>query len=96
MSFWRSGSAARDAPAQVAAINKSLAVIEFNLDGTIITANQNFLDVMGYRLDEIKGKHHSMFVTEMRDSERYRSFWASLDRGEYQAGEYKRVGRNGR
>jgi methyl-accepting chemotaxis protein len=37
-----------------------------------------------------------MFVTEMRDSERYRSFWASLDRGEYQAGEYKRVGRNGR
>ena len=97
MSVWRSDSAARDALAQVAAINKSLAVIEFNLDGTIISANQNFLDVMGYRLDEIKGKHHSMFVTpEMRDGERYRAFWAGLDRGEHQAGEYKRVGKNGR
>ena len=62
MSFWRSNSSARDALAQVAAISKSQAVIEFNMDGTIITANQNFLDAMGYRLDEIQGKHHSMFV----------------------------------
>ena len=48
--------------AQAAAISKSQAVIEFKMDGTIITANQNFLDALGYRLDEIQGKHHSMFV----------------------------------
>src|ERR1700758_1724804 len=63
MSFWRNGSSAREAIAQIIALSKSQAVIEFNLDGTIIAANQNFLDAVGYRLDEIKGKHHGMFVT---------------------------------
>ena len=73
MSFWRSGSSAREALAQVIALGKSQAVIEFNLDGTIITANQNFLDAMGYRLDEIHGKHHSMFVMpEERAAPAYR------------------------
>ena len=48
--------------AQAAAINKSQAVIEFKLDGTIVTANRIFLDAMGYTLDEIKGQHHGMFV----------------------------------
>ena len=62
MPLWKSNSAARDAVAQSAAINRSQAVIEFKMDGTIITANQNFLDAMGYRLDEIQGKHHQMFV----------------------------------
>ena len=77
MSFWRSGSSAREALAQVTALGKSQAVIEFNLDGTIITANQNFLDAVGYRLDEIKGNHHSMFVVpEERSSPAYREFWA--------------------
>ena len=47
---------------KIAAINRAQAVIEFNMDGTIITANENFLDAMGYTLDEIQGKHHSMFV----------------------------------
>ncbi|MBR0773920.1 PAS domain-containing protein [Bradyrhizobium diazoefficiens] len=97
MSFWRGGSEAREALAQVRALSKSQAIIEFNLDGTIITANQNFLDAMGYRLDEIKGKHHGMFVVpEERSSAAYREFWARLGRGEYQSAEYKRVGKGGR
>ena len=97
MSFWKSSSTARDALAQVIAVGKSQAVIEFNMDGTIITANQNFLDKMGYRLDEIVGKHHQMLVTaELRDSPDYRAFWAKLNRGEYQSGEYKRLAKGGR
>lgn len=71
---------------QLDAIDKALAVIEFQLDGTVITANQNFLKALGYRLDEIKGKHHSMFVEEsFRISPEYKEFWAKLNRGEYQA-----------
>jgi methyl-accepting chemotaxis protein len=97
MSFWKSNSSARDAMAQAAAMNRSQAVIEFKMDGTIITANQNFLDAMGYRLDEIQSKHHQMFAPpELRGTEAYKAFWASLNRGEFQAGEYKRVGKGGR
>jgi methyl-accepting chemotaxis protein len=82
---------------QLAAIGKSQAVIEFKMDGTILTANDNFLNAMGYTLDEVKGKHHSMFVDEAhRQSGDYREFWAKLNRGEYQAGEYKRIGKGGR
>ena len=94
---WRNGQASSNAEAQAAAISKSQAVIEFEMDGTIITANQNFLDALGYRLEEIKGKHHSMFVApELRDSAEYRKFWADLNRGEFQSGEYKRVGKSGK
>src|SRR3569623_268944 len=97
MTIWKSGASARETMAQVSALSKSQAVIEFNLDGTIVTANQNFLDAVGYRLDEIKGKHHSMFVMpEERTSPAYREFWARLGRGEYQAAEYKRLGKGGR
>ena len=97
MPFWKSSSAARDALAQSAAINRSQAVIEFRMDGTIITANQNFLDAMGYRLDEIQGKHHQMFAPpDLRGSEAYKAFWASLNRGEFQSAEYKRIGKGGR
>ncbi len=86
-----------DAQAQVAAMNRSQAVIEFAMDGTILTANQNFLNALGYRLEEIKGKHHSMFVpVDQRDSADYRAFWAALNRGEYQAAEYKRIAKGGR
>jgi methyl-accepting chemotaxis protein len=82
---------------QVEAIGKSQAVIEFKLDGTIVIANDNFLKTMGYTLDEIKGKHHSMFVEPAyRESADYKAFWAALGRGEYQAGEYKRIGKGGR
>jgi methyl-accepting chemotaxis protein len=87
----------QSALAQVEAIGKSQAVIEFKLDGTIVTANPNFLGAMGYTLDEIKGKHHSMFVDPAtRESATYREFWASLNRGEFQAAQYRRLGKGGR
>jgi methyl-accepting chemotaxis protein len=86
-----------DLAGQIAAIGKSQAVIEFNLDGTIITANENFLNALGYSLSEIKGKPHSMFVEPSeRDSADYRAFWAALNKGEYQAAEYKRIGKGAR
>jgi methyl-accepting chemotaxis protein len=95
--FSRSNSVAQAALAQVEAISKSQAVIEFNPDGTIVTANENFLKTLGYSLGEIQGKHHSMFVEPAtRDSAAYREFWASLNRGEYQSAEYKRVGKGGK
>jgi methyl-accepting chemotaxis protein len=95
--FSRSNSVAQAALAQVAAISKSQAVIEFNPDGTIVTANENFLKTLGYSLGEIQGKHHSMFVEPaMRDSASYREFWAKLSRGEFQAAEYKRIGKGGK
>jgi len=94
---WLTTTAARDALAQATAINKSQALIEFNLDGTIITANENFLATMGYTLAEIQGKHHSLFVMpESRDSDAYRDFWAVLARGVHQTGEFKRLGKGGR
>jgi methyl-accepting chemotaxis protein len=86
-----------DLAGQIAAIGKSQAVIEFNMDGTIIGANPNFLKTVGYSLEEIRGRHHSMFVEPgERDSAAYREFWAALNRGEYQAAEYKRIGKNGK
>ncbi|MBR0991218.1 PAS domain-containing methyl-accepting chemotaxis protein [Bradyrhizobium japonicum] len=86
-----------DLAGQIAAIDKAQAVIEFNMDGTIITANANFLGALGYSLAEIKGKHHSMFVEPSeRDGAAYREFWAALNRGEYQAAEYKRIGKGGK
>ena len=94
---WRNNSASQNAIEQATAIGKSQAVIEFKLDGTILTANQNFLDTLGYRLEEIQGKHHSVFVEPAtRDSAEYRTFWANLNRGEFQAAEYKRIAKGGR
>ena len=87
---------AADIEGQLAAIHKAQAVIEFNLDGTILTANEKFLTTLGYRLDEIRGRHHSMFVASGEaNSGEYRAFWASLGRGEFQAAQYKRVGKGG-
>jgi len=86
-----------DLVGKVEAIGRSQAVIEFELDGTIITANENFLSVLGYRLDEIKGRHHSMFVEPAyKDSAEYRQFWQRLNQGEYQAAQYKRIGKGGK
>ena len=94
MFLWRNRSHYQDMCAKVAAIEKSQAVIEFNPDGTIITANDNFLTALGYTLTEIQGKHHSMFLeVGERDSENYREFWATLNRGQFQSAEYKRVGK---
>jgi methyl-accepting chemotaxis protein len=89
--------ASRDTSARLDALNKSQAVIEFNMDGTIIAANPNFLNTLGYRLDEIQGKHHSMFVApEFRDSVEYREFWNALRRGEFQAREFPRIAKGGK
>ncbi len=86
-----------DFEGQIKAIRKSQAVIEFSMDGLVITANQNFLDAMGYRLNDIQGQHHRMFVDPVeRDSENYRTFWESLRRGEYQSAEFKRLGKDGK
>jgi methyl-accepting chemotaxis protein len=86
-----------DCEGQLKAIHKSQAVIEFNPDGSIITANDNFLKTVGYSLDEIQGHHHRMFVEpDERDSVAYQVFWDMLRRGEYQAAEYKRIGKGGR
>ena len=86
-----------DLSGKVEAIGRSQAVIEFNLDGTVITANENFLRLMGYTLDEIKGKHHSLFVEPaFKESAAYREFWEKLRRGEYQAAQYKRIGKGGK
>jgi len=88
---------AADQRGQLAAINKAQAVIEFNLDGTVITANDNFLATVGYRLDEIKGHHHRMFVEpSFAASVEYERFWAALNRGQFQAAEYKRIGKGGK
>ncbi len=87
---------AADYESQIAAIGKSQAVIQFNLDGTIITANANFLNAVGYSLDEVKGKHHSMFVDPAyRNSAEYKQFWAKLNAGDYQAGEFHRINKRG-
>ncbi|MDR3418126.1 MAG: methyl-accepting chemotaxis protein [Nevskia sp.] len=82
---------------QMAAVGKAMAVIEFTLDGKVLTANDNFLKTMGYTLEEIRGQHHSLFVDPAcRSSPEYRRFWDKLGHGEYDAGQYKRVARDGR
>jgi methyl-accepting chemotaxis protein len=82
---------------QIAAINKAQAVIEFKLDGTILTANENFLKTVGYDLSEIKGRHHSLFVEPAyRETGEYKQFWRDLADGRFQAAEYKRLGKGGK
>jgi len=79
------------------AILKSQAVIEFKMDGTILTANDNFLKALGYDLGEIVGKHHGMFVdSDYRASQDYREFWEKLRRGDFLAAQYRRIGKGGR
>jgi len=82
--------------AKVNAISRAMATIEFKPDGTILTANENFLGAVGYSLSEIVGKHHSMFVSKKySSSDEYKSFWQSLGKGEYNAGEFERVNKKG-
>ncbi len=89
--------AGADSNGQIEAIRKSLAVIEFNMDGTIISANPKFLDLMGYTPADIQGKHHRMFVDPAEQAKpEHAAFWAALNRGEYQAGEYRRIGKAGK
>ena len=92
-----SADLAKRLAAELAAVNRSQAVIEFALDGTILNANENFLAAMGYSLNEVKGQHHAMFVDpSYRSSPEYRMFWDKLGRGEYDAGQYKRLGKGGK
>ena len=86
-----------DASRKLEALSRSLAIIEFDPSGKIITANENFCRALGYELAEIKGKHHRMFVeSDYAASREYAEFWAKLGRGEFDAREYKRIGKGGR
>ncbi|GJD55750.1 methyl-accepting chemotaxis protein [Methylobacterium dankookense] len=82
---------------QIAALNRSQAVIAFTPDGVILDANTNFLAAVGYAIDEIRGRHHGMFVDgDERESPAYREFWAALARGEFQSAEFRRIAKGGR
>jgi len=82
--------------ASMDAVHRSQAVIEFDLKGNILTANDNFLKTVGYSLEEVQGRHHAMFVSDAyRTSLEYASFWDRLGRGEFYAGEFSRVGKRG-
>ncbi|MGA2553007.1 MAG: methyl-accepting chemotaxis protein [Burkholderiaceae bacterium] len=86
-----------DMRGQLAAISKAQAVIEFGLDGTVLTANENFLFALEYSLQEIVGQRHSIFVEpSYRTSHEYQEFWKKLGRGEYDAGQYKRIAKSGK
>ncbi|SFT01296.1 PAS domain-containing methyl-accepting chemotaxis protein [Methylobacterium sp. yr668] len=86
-----------DRAGQIAAIDKVQAVIAFDLDGTVIAVNDNFLAAMGYSRAEVLGQHHSLFVEPAyRECEAYRAFWAALRNGTYQAAQFRRIGKDGR
>ncbi|CAE6776092.1 methyl-accepting chemotaxis protein [Nitrospira defluvii] len=94
---WADVTEKRKMEQQAAAMSKSQAIIEFNLDGTIVTANDNFLSCLGYTLDEIKGQHHRMFCDPAYvGTIEYQAFWAKLNRGEFDSGVYKRIAKGGR
>lgn len=87
---------AQEQRAMTTAIERSMAVIAFNLKGEVLMANDNFFNTMGYRADEIIGRHHSLFCPpEMRTSEAYRRFWHKLNQGEYISGQFERVNKQG-
>ena len=87
---------AYESQAIINALNRSQAMVELSIEGIILDANDNFLDAMGYSIDEVKGKHHSMFLfPEDRESKEYLDFWDKLRRGEYESGDFKRLGKRG-
>ncbi len=86
-----------DYAAQLAAIGRTQTVISFDMDGTILDANENFLRLMGYTIEEVRGRHHSIFVDPRdRDGSEYKAFWDALRRGQFQRAQYKRIGKNGK
>jgi len=88
--------AALEADAKLAAIGTTMAIIEFAPDGSILEANQVFLDTLGYSGEEIRGRHHRMFVSETeQQSDAYQQFWSSLAKGQFYRGEFTRVGKAG-
>ena len=97
MLFFTDKRAAAVLTATMAAISRSQAIIEFAPDGTILAANDNFLSALGYKLDEVVGQHHRMFVApEYAASAEYRAFWEGLRAGQFDAAEYRRLGKGGR
>ena len=99
LSFLASSSRSRqnEMQAKLAALDRVQAVIEFDLEGRVLHANPNFLKVMDYTFDEIKGRHHSLFVEPAyKDSAEYRDFWSALRAGEFRASQFKRLGKGGR
>ncbi|MDX2500766.1 MAG: PAS domain S-box protein, partial [Deltaproteobacteria bacterium] len=85
-----------DLSAVYEALNRAQAIIEFELDGTVISANENFLQMFGYDLDEIVGKHHRIFCDPgYAESSQYVEFWQKLGRGEYDSDEFKRISKDG-
>jgi methyl-accepting chemotaxis protein len=94
---WKDVTDARLNEGMIAALNKAQAIIEFSLDGKVVHANENFLNALGYGLHEIKGQHHSMFCeTAYVQSPEYKMFWEKLNRGEFDAAQYKRIGKGGK
>jgi methyl-accepting chemotaxis protein len=86
-----------EASGQVAAIRRVQAVVEFEVDGTVVDANDNFLGPMGYNLEEIKGKHHNQFVEPAyAATAEYRQFWLDLAAGRRQSGRFRRLGKGGK
>ena len=82
---------------KLAALDRAMAVIEFDLNGQVLDANENFLAVMGYSLTELKGKHHRMFCEPTQvNSPEYADFWRRLNNGEFFTGQFKRIGKHGR
>ncbi len=89
-------SATQEQESIINAIGRSMAIIEFNTSGEILTANENFLNVTGYQLDEVQGKHHRIFCEEtLVNSKEYDDFWRKLNNGEYASGQFKRVDKHG-
>ncbi|MEN5239910.1 PAS domain-containing methyl-accepting chemotaxis protein [Pseudomonas sichuanensis] len=87
----------REHESLIKALMRSTAVIEFNLDGQVLTANDRFLQGMGYSLEQVRGKHHRMFCDpEEANSPEYKAFWEKLRRGEFVAERFKRVDAHGR
>ncbi|NBX20226.1 MAG: PAS domain S-box protein [Betaproteobacteria bacterium] len=86
-----------EAEGKLGAIDRAQASIEFDLTGKVLTANKNFQKLMGYELDDMVGRHHRMFVAgEFAASAEYQAFWERLARGEFESGEYKRIGKDGK
>ncbi len=97
MTTWEVVTRKADIEGAIRAIDRVMATIEFDLDGTVRTANANFLSVLGYTLDEVKGKHHRLFVEPaFAASAEYTLFWENLRSGQYQTAEYKRLGKGGK
>jgi methyl-accepting chemotaxis protein len=93
--MWQKTGKTREMQAKLDAIGRSQAVIEFDMDGIILTANHLFLEAMGYRLEEVQGRHHSMFVLpEQSRSPEYAAFWKALNNGQHLSGEFQRLGKH--